>query len=519
MEQASRFSNKKRVAYNTLFLYGRTAIGLLLNLYTTRLTLEILGVTDFGLYTVLASVVAAFSFISMAMNGAVLRYLCAELGHTDEKRVASVFAASNVLMLGIAFIIAVLSEAAGCWYITNYLVVPPERLHTAFVVFHFSVASTVVLILGTSFRAMLVAFENLRVFAWTSLVGDLLKFVFVLGLAGLPWDKLEAYSVLLMMVHALPTLAVIGYCRKHYAFCRWRVRLDWALVREMGAYAGWDTIGCLTITAQQQGLNILVNAFFGLIYNAAYGIASQVIGAVNQFVGNFTTASTPQIMKLYHSGNFQEMKRMVSLSSYLAAFLLMFFAVPLFIEVDFVLSVWLGEYPEYASIFIRIFLIQSVVTAMSRPIVATVHAIGLVKRHNLTSCTIVLMILPVSYVLLKLRTPLAVVFLVNIIPWVLECVVDTFIIRSAMEFSVRDFFAKTYLRILAYGALLLAVPFSITLWMPQDGVLRFLAVGTSSVITFCAVSFFLVMNDEGREMTIRVIRNGAASILKRFSKE
>ena len=209
---------------------------------------------------------------------------------------------------------------------------------------------------------------------------------------------------------------------------------------------------------------------------------------------------------------------MVSLSSYLAAFLLMFFAVPLFIEVEFVLSVWLGEYPEYAPVFIRIFLIQSVVTAMSRSIVASVHAIGLVRRHNLTSCPIVLMILPVSYVLLRMEVPLPVVFLINIIPWVLECVVDSFIIRSAMEFSVREFFVKTYLRILAYGALLLAVPFSITLLMPQDGFLRFLVVGFCSVITFCAVSYFLVMNEEGREMTRRVIRNRAMTVVKRFSK-
>ncbi|HBC69114.1 MAG TPA: hypothetical protein DCZ56_02030 [Sutterella sp.] len=519
MEQTQQFSNKKRVAYNTLFLYGRTAIALLLNLYTTRLTLQILGVSDFGLYSVLASIVAAFSFISMAMNASVSRYLCAELGRVDERGVAAVFAASNVLMLAVALAIAVLTEAAGCWYIANYLVVSPERLHAAFVVFHFSVASTVVLILDTPFRAMLVALENIRVFAWIALAGDILKFVFVLGLRFVPWDKLEAYAALLMLVQVLPTLGVIGYCRKHYAFCKGCRSLNWQLIRKMGAYAGWDTIGCLTIIAQHQGLNILINAFFGLIYNAAYGIANQVIGAVSQFVGNFTTASNPQIMKLYHAGNHQEMRRMVSLSSYLAAFLLMFFAVPLFIEVEFVLSVWLGDYPESAPVFIRIFLLQSVVTAMSRSIVVSVHAAGLVRRHNLTSCPIVLMILPVSYVLLKMEVPLPVVFLINIIPWVLECVVDSFIIRSAMEFSVRDFFVKTYLRILAYGALLLAVPYSITLLMPHDGFLRFLVVGTCSVSTFCAVSFFLVMNEEGREMTCRVIRNRMTTVMKRFSKQ
>ena len=515
MEQVN---NKKRVAYNTLFLYGRTAIALLLNLYTTRLTLQILGVSDFGLYSVLASIVAAFSFISMAMNASVSRYLCAELGRADERGVASVFAASNVLMLGVALAIAVLSEACGCWYIANHLVVPSERLLTAFVVFHLSVASTAVLILGIPYRAMLISIENIRVFAWTTLAGDILKFVFVVGLTFVPWDKLEAYAALLLLVQLLPTLAVIGYCRKHYAFCKGSRSLDWSLIRRMGSYAGWDTIGCLTCIAQQQGLNILVNAFFGLIYNAAYGITNQVIGAVGQFVGSFTTASQPQIMKLYHAGNYQEMRKMVSLSSYLATFLLMFFAVPLFIEVEFVLSVWLGEYPEYAPVFIRIFLLQSVVTTMSRPIVASVHAIGLVRRHNLMSSPILLMIIPVSYVLLKLNVSLPVVFLINIIPWVLECVVDSFIIQSAMEFSVRDFFVKTYLRILAYGVLLLAVPHSITLLMPQDGFLRFLVVGFCSVITFCAVSFLLVMNDEGRSITIRAIQKGMDQVRNRFVK-
>lgn len=271
-------------------------------------------------------------------------------------------------------------------------------------------------------------------------------------------------------------------------------------MRDIGRYACWDLLGCLTIVAQSQGLNILVNAFFGLVFNAAYGIAMQVNNAIHQFVGNFVMASNPQIMKLYHSGAHEEMKRMMRLSSYLAGFLLLFFAVPLFIEVEFVLSVWLGEYPACAPVFIRIFLVQSLIVAMSRPIVAAVHAIGLVRIHNLTSCSIVLTILPVSYVLLKLGLSLPVVFMINIIPWVLECVVDSFIIRRAISFSVSRFFLYTYLRILAYGCLLLAIPAAVTIWMPQDGFLRFLIVGSISVITFCAVVYFLVMNDAGRQM-------------------
>ena len=184
----------------------------------------------------------------------------------------------------------------------------------------------------------------------------------------------------------------------------------------------------------------------------------------------------------------------------------MFFAVPLFIEVHFILSIWLGDYPAYAPDFIRIFLVQSVITAISRPIVTAVHSIGLVRAHNLSSCLIVILIVPISYILLRLDVSINIVLIINIVPWVLECVVDSLIISSCINFSLCRFFLHTYLRIIACGVLLLIVPYSITLVFPQDNFIRFLIVGSSSVVTFCVVVFFFVMNREGREKSIYYIK-------------
>ncbi len=505
-DQAPKRGNLKRVAGNTLFMYSRTVFSLALNLFATRLVLKTLGVEDFGLFAVLASIIASFSFITGAVNGSVSRFLCAALGHEDRREFSAIFTASAVLLFGVALLIAALTELCGLWYIQNHLVVAPERLSAAMTAFHFCVASTVILIIALPYQAALISQENIRAFALFTVCTDVLKFLAVIALTLMPGDKLELYALLLMLAQITPQMILMLYARHTYPDCALRLPPDRSRLREIGQYACWDLLGCLTVVAQSQGLNILVNAFFGLVFNAAYGIAMQVNGAISQFVYNFVMASNPQIMKLYHSGAHEEMKRMMRLSSYLAGFLLLFFAVPLFIEVEFVLSVWLGEYPAHAPVFIRIFLVQSLVMAMSRPIVAAVHAIGLVRIHNLASSSVVISILPVSYVLLKLGVPLPVVFVINIIPWVLECVVDSFIIRRAISFSVSRFFLHTYLRILAYGCLLLAIPAAVTLWMPQDGFLRFLIVGTISVITFCAVVYFLVMNDAGRQMARDAVR-------------
>lgn len=506
MSGADQLGSRKQVAKNTLFLYIRTVISLVLNLYASRLVLKTLGVSDFGAFSVVASIIASFSFITGSLNGAVSRFLCAELGKKDERGVSCVFRSSCVLMFTLAVVVILVAELIGNWYITNLLVIAPERLQAALTTFHLSLASTAFLVLVMPFQSIIIATENIKTFASIALLGDVLKFSAAALLTFVPWDKLPTYACFLAFVSLISLLMSAFYCFKHYPACRMKLPLDGQLTREIGKYAAWDTLGCLTTVAQQQGLNFLINAFFGLIYNAAYGIANQVIAAVNQFVWNFLTAVNPQIMKLYHAGRHEEMIRMMRLSSYLAAFLLMFFAVPLFIEVKFVLSIWLGDYPQYAEAFIRIFLVQSVIFAMSRSIVTAVHAIGLVKLHNMASSSIVILILPVSYLLLKLGVPLNTVLLINIIPWVLECAIDSWIIHSVLHFSVRRFFIHTYLRILAYGAVLLAIPYSITFAMPQDNFIRFLAVGTCSVTTFCVVGFFFVLNQEGRQTALRFAR-------------
>ena len=516
MIKNERLGSKRKVAKNTLFLYIRTAISLILNLYASRLILKTLGVSDFGAFSVVASIVASFSFIYGSMNGAVSRFLCTEIGRQDENGVATIFKASCVLMLFVSITIYIFGELIGIWYIENYLVISPERLSAARTTFHFSIASISILILSMPFQSMLIASENIKTYASITLLSDILKFLAVSILSFMPWDKLPTYAMLLASVSLITTILYIIYCTKKYNECHNKCKFELSKFKAIGLYACWDMLGCLTTVAQQQGINILLNSFFGLIYNAAYGIANQVISAVNMFVWNFLTAINPQIMKLYHAGRHEEMVKMMNLGSYLAAFLLMFFAVPVFIEIDFVLSIWLGEYPENASTFVRIFLVQSVVFSISRSIITAVHTIGLVKTHNVASSSIVILILPVSYILLSLNVPLNTVLLINIIPWVLECVVDSFIIRSALNFSVRKFFFHTYLRILAYGLVLLAVPYSITLAMPQDSFVRFLIVGTCSVVTFCVVCFFFVMNKEGRQKAISFALEKKNAILDRF---
>lgn len=516
MKGTEQLGSRKKVAKNTLFLYTRTIISLLLNLYASRIVLKTLGISDFGIFSVVASIIASMSFITMSMNTTITRFLCEELGHADEKGVRSVFTASFAIMCAIAAAIFLVVECIGLWYTANYLVIPAQRLPAAYSTLHLSLLSSTILILAMPYRSVLVAYENIKTYASITIFGDLIKFFSIILLTFLPFDKLPAYALLLLCVNLITSAIYALYCLKNYPICRGKWIIEWRRIKQIGQYASWDTIGCITLVAQQQGLNLLINSFFGLIYNAAYGIANQVIGTVSQFIWNFLTAINPQIMKLYHAGRHDEMLKMMRLGSYFASFLLMFIAVPLFVEVEFVLSVWLGNYPSYASTFIRIFLIQALVTAIARPIITAVHAVGLVKLHNLASSTTTLLVLPLVYVLLKLDLSLNVALLIAIIPWIVENFLDAYIISSVINFSVKNFFLKTYCRIFSYGFVLLAIPYSITWIIPEESFTRFIIVGMCSVITFSIVGFFFVLNREGRKMTIQMIKRKTKLFTRKF---
>ena len=294
-------SNSKRIAKNTLMLYFRQILIMLVSLYTVRVVLNVLGAEDYGIYNVVAGVVTMFSFLSGAMATASQRYFSFDLGKNDTEHLKTTFSVTFQIYLLLAFAIIVLAETVGLWFVNNKLVIPAERMNAANWIFQAAIVSFLLTLITTPYMACIIAHENMNVYAYVSIVEAGLKLAIVFLLKVLPYDKLIVYGLLLASVALINTSIYRLYCHKHYSECKFRFVKDRLLFKEIISYSGWNLFGTVANVAKNQIINILLNIHFGAIVNAARGIASQVNVAVSSFGQNFTTALRPPIIKSYAS--------------------------------------------------------------------------------------------------------------------------------------------------------------------------------------------------------------------------
>ena len=482
--------NNKRIAKNTLLLYFRMLITMLVSLYTSRVVLQTLGISDYGLYNVVGGVVTMFTFINGTLASGTQRFLTFELGTNNKEKLHRVFNTAMALHGLLALVLFLLVETIGLWFLYNKMNIEAGRMDAAFWVFQFSCITMLINVIQVPYMSSIISHEKMDIYAYMSIFDVVMN--------------------LFLVVNCISALIYNMYCRRHYEECKFSRALDKKIFKEMMNFSGWNIFGCASVTFQGEGVNILLNMFFGTIVNAARGIAFQVNGIVMQFVNNFQMAVNPQIVKHYAAGETDLMIKLSTVNSKLAAFLLLFILVPLFIELEFVLHIWLGEYPAYAPIFLRIILIQSVIQTMTRPVVMMIHAVGKMKLVNLTSGGALLMILPVSYVLLKLGASPVTVFMVNVIPWFLETFFDLLCLKKYIGLSLLPFYKSVYCRVFPIGALMSVLPYT-TYYMMSDGWLRFISVGIVSVLSSSLLIYFLGLDKNMRAFVINKIR----SIFKR----
>lgn len=503
-------NNNKRIAKNTLLLYFRMLVTMLVGLYTSRVVLQTLGVSDFGLYGVVGGVVTMFTFINGTLETGTLRFLTFELGAKNELGLRKVFNTSMILHGLLALTLFFLVETIGLWFLYHKLNVGEGRMDAAFWVFQFSCITMLVNVIQVPFMSSIISHEKMDIYAYMSIFDVVMKLLIVYLIQVVNFDKLILYGFLYLIVNCISAMIYNIYCRRNFDECKIRRMFDKKVFKEMMNFSGWNIFGCASVTFQGEGVNILLNMFFGTVVNAARGIAFQVNGIVMQFVSNFQMAVNPQIVKHYAAGETNQMIKLSLVNSRLAAFMILFILVPLFIEIEFVLHIWLGEYPAYAPIFLRIILIQSVVQTMTRPVVMMIHAVGKMKLVNLTAGGALLMILPVSYVLLKLGASPVTVFMVNVIPWFLETFFELLCLKKYIGLSPLAFYKSVYCRVFPIGALMFVLPYT-TYYMMSDGWLRFISVGIVSVLSSSLLIYFLGLDKNMRVFVINKIH----SIFKR----
>lgn len=482
-------SNNKRIAKNTLLLYFRMIVIMLVTLYTSRVVLNTLGVTDYGIYNVVGGVVAMFGFINSSMTSATQRYIIFALGKGDIAEQRKVFSTSMQIHVLIAVLITVLGETAGLWFLYTQMQIPAERMTAAFWVLQCSIASTVIMVISVPYNADIIAHEKMSAFAFISILEAVLRLAAVFMLTVYSYDKLILYAFLILAVQLLIRFCYGRYCNRHFPEAKYRHVWDKALFREMTGFAGWSMFGNLASVLFGQGLNMLLNVFFGPVVNAARAVAVQVQSAIQQFVGNFQMALNPQITKTYAKGELGEMHKLMFRSARFSFYLLYLLSLPVLFETDFILTVWLKTVPENTIVFLRIMLCTSLLYSLSNPLMVANQATGKVRKYQAVCGSILLMILPVSYLCLMLGCPAFAVFIVHFAFELIAQVARMLILKPLIDVSFKDYFVNVYARVLLVVVLSAAAPLMFYLNMDKS-LLRFAVVLSVCIMSVALSSYF-----------------------------
>lgn len=451
-------ADNKRIAKNTVFLYVRMLLVMGATLYTSRVVLNVLGAEDYGLYNVVGGLVTMFTFLNGSLGSATSRYITLELGRKDYERVNRVFNVALLIHIILAVLIIILAETIGLWFFYEKMTIPEERMSAAFWVYQISILTCFFSLTQVPYNAMIIANENMRIYAWVGIVESVFKLAIAFILPFAPFDTLVYYALLLCVVQISIMLFYRIYCGRNFKESKILRYKDKTLYKEMFSYAGSDLIGNLSVLAQGQGLNILLNMFFGPVVNAARGIAYQVQGAVTQFSNNFMTAVRPQIIKSYAEGDINGMMRLVKDSSCFSFYLMWLICLPIFLETNYILSLWLGEYPEHSVSFLRLVLILCLIQTLKTPRTTVFHATGHIQRINIVVGSILCGVLPVAYLLLKFGCEPESVFMAANVTMVVSEFVSALILKRYIDYSASKYLMEVHGRCILVACLSILMP-------------------------------------------------------------
>lgn len=471
---------------------------LLVNLYISRVVLKALGVEDFGIYNVVGGLVTMFGFLNSSMTSATQRYLTFELGKDDKNRLSSVFSTSIQIHLLIAVIVVILSETIGLYFLYNKLQIPATRLSAAFWVLH---CSTIILAIKTiivPYNATVIAHEKMNVYAVLSIIEVFLNLGVVLLLNYFNADKLKIYAVLLIAVQVVIIAGYFFYCRLNFVETKYNKAFNKPLFKEMCSFASWSLFGNSAAMLMSQGQNILLNMFFGPIVNAARGIVAQVSSAVKQFAFSFQTAINPQITKTYASNDLSRMHLLMFSSAKFSSFLLLAIILPVIVEAPYILSLWLETIPDNTVVFVRIVLCTALIGPMANPLMVGIQATGKIKIYQGVVGGLLLLILPVSYMFLKLDFPAYSVFVVELLFELIAQIARLFIGRNKLGLSVLEYMQKVVLKIFLVG-ISTFIPLLLIHYQMNYGFLRIAIVSIGSVVFISISAYFVGLSKDEKD--------------------
>lgn len=457
-------STNKTIIKNTLFLYVRMGITMIISLFTSRIVLEALGFIDYGIYAVVGGIVGIISFMQGSLSGATTRFLNFEMGKSHSKNLSKIFSSAFYIHLFLALIVFILGETLGLWYIYNKLNIPPNRLYSTVIIFHFSLLSTILMIMQTPYNATIIAYQKMGVFAYVSIIESFIKLGIAFCILYTNYDKLILYSVLLFLTSTVIQFFYVVYCSYKFKDCKLKLSYDKDYTKAIASFFGWDLYGNFSITARDQGIQFLQNKFFGPILNSSVGLATTIGGIISGFASNFSLASKPEIFKLYSEGNIDKMLNLTFLSARISFYLLSIVSVCLIVQTDFYLTLWLKKIPDYLVIFTQLSLVQVLINSVFNVLNYPIHATGKIKLLSFVNGTIILLNLPIIYLFLNKGFTPVVSYMVVMILSILNSVIKVLIVKYIIpQFSISLFFKEVILK----NVLIFSVSFFIGICLIQ----------------------------------------------------
>lgn len=490
----------------------RMILVMAINLYTSRIVLQALGITNFGIYNVVGGIVVFFSFFSGPLTDATRRYLSFEIGKEDKLQTSKVFSTSLTIHAFMSIILVVVAETVGLWLLYYKMQIPAERMHAALFVFQCSIVVSTITLLSTPYNADIIANEKMDAFAYISILEVCMKLAIAYVLVTLTYDRLIMYSILLVFVQILVGCSYMIYCLLHFKESKYHFSFDKKLFKEMLSFIGWTMTGGISSVCFNQGLNILLNIFFGPVVNAARGIVVQVQSGVFQFCNNFQTAISPQLTKTYAQNDLADMHKLIITGSKFSFFIVLILSLPIIIQSPYILKLWLGIVPNYSSVFLRIILLTGLINALANPIIITNHATGDLKKFQIIVESIQISILPISYIFLKMGVfhP-EIVFIIQIIISVIAQYARIKIVLPKINMKLERYLKEVIVPIIKVSIISIIIAYIIYLTFHKDILTNFIFACSSSTILLLITIYFIGCTSSERALA-------KTQIKKRFLK-
>lgn len=483
-------------------------------IYTSRVILDALGEVDYGIYNVVGGFVTMFSIVSGTMTTATQRFLSFEIGKGNSNSVSKVFSSAVVIHYMLAILTLIIAEPIGVWFLNTHMNFPIGRYVAANWVFQISLLTFLITIISQPYNAALIAYEKMSAFAYLSIFDVMMKLGICYLIYVSPIDKLVMYAILMGLTQIILRIIYGVYVKRNLPDCRTSRKVDKGTCKSMFSFVGWNMIGALASIAREQGVNVLMNMFFGPVVNAARGIAYQILGKVQGFVGNFQMAFTPQIVKYYAKEDMQDMYKLVFRASKFSYLMMLGLSMPLILEAPAILDVWLVKVPNNTALFTRIVLFTSMFVSLSNPLISAMHASGIVRDYQIIVGGLSLLTLPVAYILLHLGCPAYTAMLVVLVFEILCHIARVILLRHTINFPAALFLRKVTLRMMTITALAFIIPTVIYLFLTPP-VLRFIIVVISSLLSFSFCSYYLGLDNHERI----IVRQRGKDILHKIKKE